>query len=95
MEGNGGQVRAEGTAIPSTTSDDVDMMDGQDQETVAGSGTHLVGLVTQKWTKSKTNSAPRNLRRNVPPWIPSGCKIIPCVCFPWNQKIRSVVNMSQ
>jgi hypothetical protein len=37
MEGNGGQVRAEGTAIPSTASDDVDMMDGQDQETVPGS----------------------------------------------------------
>jgi hypothetical protein len=45
MEGNGGQVRPEGTTISSTASDDVDMMDGQDQETVAGSGTHLGGLV--------------------------------------------------
>jgi hypothetical protein len=51
MEGNGGQVRAEGTTISSTGSDDVDMMDGQDQETVPGSGTHLGGLVAQKRTE--------------------------------------------
>ena len=129
MEGNGGQVRAEGTAISSTASDDVDMMDGQDQETVAGSGTHLGGLVAQKRTKVKNSNASekvtadvlarrildygivkaekatnvvwhyfrksRNLRRNVPPWIPCGCKIMSCVCCAWNLKIRSVVSMSQ
>ena len=50
----GGQVRAEGTAISSTASDDVDMLDGQDQETVAGSGTHLGGVVAQKRTKVKS-----------------------------------------
>ena len=57
MEGNGGQVRAEGTAISSTASDDVDMMDGQDQETVVGSGTHLDGVVAQKRTKVKNSNA--------------------------------------
>jgi hypothetical protein len=54
MQGNGGQVQAEGTVISSTVSDDVDMMiDGQDQETVPGSGTHLGGLVVQKRTRVK------------------------------------------
>ena len=38
-------------------SDDVDMMDGQDQETVAGSGTHLDGVVAQKRTKVKNSNA--------------------------------------
>jgi len=50
-----GQVRAEGTAISSTPYDDVDMLDGQDQETVAGSGTHL-GFA-QKRTKVKNSDA--------------------------------------
>jgi hypothetical protein len=39
-----GQVGGEGTAISSTPSDDVDMLDGQDQETVPGSGTHFFFL---------------------------------------------------
>ena len=56
MEGNGGQVRTEGTTISSTTSDDVDMMDGQDQETVPGSGTHLGRVVAQKRTTVKNNN---------------------------------------
>ena len=65
MEGNGGQVRAEGTAISSTASDDVDMMDGQDQETVAGSGTHLGGLVAQKRTKVKNSNASEKVTADV------------------------------
>ena len=65
MEGNGGQVRAEGKAISSTTSDDVDMMDGQDQETVAGSGTHLGGLVAQKRTKVKNSNASEKVTADV------------------------------
>jgi hypothetical protein len=55
MEVNRGQVRAEGTTISSTASDDVDRMDGQDQGTVEGSGTHLGGVVAQKRTKVKNN----------------------------------------
>ena len=50
-------MRAEGTAISSTASDDVDMLDGQDQETVAVSGTHLGGVVAQKRTKVKNSNA--------------------------------------
>jgi hypothetical protein len=65
MEGNGGQVRAEGTAISSTASDDVDMMDGQDQETVAGSGIHLGGLVAQKRTKVKNSNASEKVTADV------------------------------
>jgi hypothetical protein len=65
MEGNGGQVRVEGTSISSTVSDDVDMMDGQDQETVAGSGTHLGGLVAQKRTKGKNINASEKVTTDV------------------------------
>ena len=65
MEGNGGQVRAEGTAISSTASDDVDMLDGQDQETVAVSGTHLGGVVAQKRTKVKNNNASEKVTSDV------------------------------
>jgi hypothetical protein len=57
MEGIPGQVRERGTPIPSTTSDDVDMMDGQDRATVTGSGTHLGGVVVQKRTQVKNNYA--------------------------------------
>ena len=32
------------------------MMDGQDHETVPGSGTHLDGVVDQKRTKVKNNN---------------------------------------
>ena len=65
MEGNGGEVRAEGTAISSTASDDVDMLDGQDQETVPGSGTHLGGVVVQKRTKVKNCNASEKVRVDV------------------------------
>ena len=56
MEGNGGQVRTEGTDISSTPSDDVDMLDGQDHGTVPGSGTHLDGVVPRKRTKVKNTN---------------------------------------
>jgi hypothetical protein len=36
----GTQVGAEGTTMSSIPSGDVDMLEGQDQETVTGSGTH-------------------------------------------------------
>jgi hypothetical protein len=41
---DGGETRAD---ISSTTSDDVDILEAQDPETVAGSGTHLDGVVTK------------------------------------------------
>ncbi len=58
-------MRAEGTAISSTASDDVDKLEGQDQETVAGSGTHLGGVVAQKRTKVKNSNASEKLTVDV------------------------------
>jgi hypothetical protein len=45
-EADGIQVEAEGTDISSTPSGDVDILEGQDQEPVAGSGTHFDGVVS-------------------------------------------------
>jgi hypothetical protein len=42
-----------GTDISSTPSDDVDMLEGQDQEPVTGSGTHLDGVVAKGRAKVK------------------------------------------
>ena len=56
MEGNGGQVRTEGTDISSTPSGDVEILEEQDQELVVGTGTHLGGVVAQKRTKVKNNN---------------------------------------
>ena len=49
-------MRAEGTVISSTPSDDVDMITGQNQETVPGSRTHLDGVVVQERTKVKISN---------------------------------------
>ncbi len=38
---------AEGPVVSSTPSGDVDILEGQDQETVVGSGAHLDGVVVQ------------------------------------------------
>ncbi len=48
-------MRTEGTDISSTPSDDDDMLEGQDQEPVTGSGTHLVRVVTKTRVKVKHN----------------------------------------
>jgi hypothetical protein len=40
-------VRVAGTDISSTPFDDVDMIEGQDQEPVTGSETHLGGVVVK------------------------------------------------
>ncbi len=49
MEGNGGATGTQGgteaTSISATPPDDVDMHEGQDQETVVGVGIHLDGVV--------------------------------------------------
>ena len=55
MEDNGGAARtagvAGGTAVSSTPSDDLEMQEGQDDKAVAGSGTHLAGVVGKSRTK--------------------------------------------
>jgi hypothetical protein len=52
-----GQVEEEGTDISSTpSSGDIDMLEGQDQELVTGSGTHLDGVVSKSRTKVKNNN---------------------------------------
>ena len=57
MEGNGGSTGTQGgeevTVISSTPSDDVDVQEGQDDETIPGSGTHLDGVVVKVRTKVK------------------------------------------
>jgi hypothetical protein len=54
MDGNGGpagtQMGSQGTVISSTPSGNVDIHEGQDQETVPVSGTHLDGVVDQTRT---------------------------------------------
>ncbi len=49
-------MRAEGTDISSTPSDDVDMVEGQHQEPVMGSGTHLDGVVVKVRVKVKSRN---------------------------------------
>jgi hypothetical protein len=51
-ETDGIQVGSEGTDITSTSSG-VDMIEGQDQEPVTGSGTHLGGVVSKVRVKVK------------------------------------------
>ncbi len=48
---------AAGTDISSTPFGDVEMLEGQDQELVAGSGTHLDGVVTKAWAKVNHTNA--------------------------------------
>jgi len=47
------KVGTVGRTISSTPSDNVHMIEGQDQETVVGSGTHLDGVVVKTRTKVK------------------------------------------
>jgi len=55
MEDKGGAARtagvAGGTAVSSTPPDDLEMQEGQDDKAVAGSGTHLAGVVGKSRTK--------------------------------------------
>lgn len=55
MEDNGGAAGTDGvaggTAVSSTPTDDVEMQEGQDDESVAGSGTHLAEVVGKSRTK--------------------------------------------
>ena len=47
-----------GEDISSTPSDDVEMLEGQDQELVVGTGTHLGGVVTKaRATVNHTNAS--------------------------------------
>ena len=48
---------AAGTDISSTPSVDVDILEGQDQELVAGTGTHLGGVVAKARAKVKHTNA--------------------------------------
>jgi len=58
---DGPQVGVAGTDISSTPSGDVEMLEGQDQELVAGSGTHLGGVVAKVRAKVKhTNASERS-----------------------------------
>jgi hypothetical protein len=62
MEDDGGedgqQVREVGRDISSTPSGDVEILEGQDQELVVGTGTHLDGVVVKVRTKVKhTNTS--------------------------------------
>ncbi len=52
-ESDGPQVGSPGTDISSTPSDDVEILKGQDQELVTGSGTHLGRVVVKTRTKVK------------------------------------------
>jgi hypothetical protein len=44
---DGQEVGEAGRDISSTPSDDVEMLEGQDQELVVGTGTHLGGVVAK------------------------------------------------
>ena len=61
MQDDGGagasQVGAAGTDISWTPSGDVEMLEGQDQELVAGTGTHLGGVVAKARAKVKHTNA--------------------------------------
>ena len=54
---DGQQVGEAGRDISSTPSADVEMLEGQDQELVAGTGTHLGGVVVKARTKVKHTNA--------------------------------------
>ena len=53
----GSQVGAAGTDISWTPSGDVEMLEGQDQELVSGTGTHLGGVVAKARAKVKHTNA--------------------------------------
>ena len=61
MEDDGGsggsQVGSAGTDISWTPSGDVEMLEGQDQELVVGTGTHLDGVVAKARAKVKHTNA--------------------------------------
>jgi hypothetical protein len=61
MEEDGGadgqQAGEAGTDISSTPSGDVDMFEGQDQELVAGTWTHLGGVVAKARAEVNTNAS--------------------------------------
>jgi hypothetical protein len=61
MQGDGGedgqQVGEAGRDISSTPSDDVEMLEEQDQELVVGTGTHLGGVVEKVRVKVKHTNA--------------------------------------
>jgi hypothetical protein len=62
---DGKQAGAAGTVISSTPSVDVDMLEGQDQETVAGSGTHLDGTVDKVRNKMRNKNDSKKLTVDV------------------------------
>ena len=54
-----------GTGISSTPSGDVEMFEGQDQELVAGTGTHLGGVVAKARAKVKHTNASEKVTEDV------------------------------
>ena len=61
----GSQVGTSGTDISWTPSGDVEMLEGQDQELVVGTGTHLGGVVTKARTKVKDTNVSEKMTVDV------------------------------
>ena len=62
---DGQQVGEAGTDMSSTPSGDVEMFEGQDQELVAGTGTHLGGVVAKARAKVKHTNASEKVTEDV------------------------------
>ena len=62
---DGPQVGSAGRDISSTPSDDVEILEGQDQELVAGTGTHLDGVVPKARAKVKHTNASEKVTEDV------------------------------